>query len=353
MHCLEIGLMSSNKIAYLFVPHHNTGGHFINWSLHYLTGLTHYWDNNNALRLVEDCVDDLFTQNFHHHTCKIIKGYSQVRQFELDVLQDSSQPMSFVYTMVQDFTKLVESMFTTTLSESTHEQRQQATDCIGIDTIKTLQWIQNNHALIVFDYDKHDLLNTVYNDRCPLNISTSIPTDTSEEAIQIMEDLFFDKAKQHFDDNIWDIRERRALTLPDPDISKTFRHTMINQYQPHLYYSTDDLWNDFPNVIVEIIEYLKLSLHRDRLVDWHRVYSVWREKHCQSFSRNFDKIVDAIINGYYMNLSRYNMNPTQEALIQGALIKKHNLNIKTWQLEKFPTNTQDLHKLLEPNIHTF
>ena len=31
------------------------------------------------------------------------------------------------------------------------------------------------------------------------------------------------------------------------------------------------------------------------------------------------------------------------------IIYKHNLGLKTWQLEKFPANTQDLHTLLESN----
>ena len=33
------------------------------------------------------------------------------------------------------------------------------------------------------------------------------------------------------------------------------------------------------------------------------------------------------------------------------LIYKYGLNLKTWQLEKFPNNTKQLHELLEENIH--
>ena len=45
------------------------------------------------------------------------------------------------------------------------------------------------------------------------------------------------------------------------------------------------------------------------------------------------------------------MDLWQEAIVQHILIYKYNLNLKNWQLKKFPDNTQDLHKLLETNIH--
>ena len=51
-----------------------------------------------------------------------------------------------------------------------------------------------------------------------------------------------------------------------------------------------------------------------------------------------------------MDLTRFDLDVIQEAFIQRELIYKHNLNLKTFQLEKF-INTQQLHNLLEPNIH--
>ena len=51
-----------------------------------------------------------------------------------------------------------------------------------------------------------------------------------------------------------------------------------------------------------------------------------------------------------MDLTRLKLDIIQEAFIQHELIYKHNLNLKTWQLEKF-TNTQQLHNLLETNTH--
>ena len=109
--------------------------------------------------------------------------------------------------------------------------------------------------------------------------------------------------------------------------------------------------NDLPKVILEILDFTGSKLQQQRWNSWLSVYDQWRSRHDQSFSRNFNKIIDSIVNNRYMSLKRYNMNFYKEVLIQHALIFHHNLNLKTWQLSQFPENTQDLHALLEPNIH--
>ena len=63
-----------------------------------------------------------------------------------------------------------------------------------------------------------------------------------------------------------------------------------------------------------------------------------------------DEIVDDILYNRPRNLIDFDLDLLQEAIIQQKLIKTYNLNLKNWQLECF-TNTQQLHSLLEPNIH--
>jgi hypothetical protein len=70
-----------------------------------------------------------------------------------------------------------------------------------------------------------------------------------------------------------------------------------------------------------------------------------------NFCWNIDNICESIVNNYYLDIGAYNLDFWQEAILQHILIYKYKLNLKNWQLEKFPTNTQALHKLLEPNIH--
>jgi hypothetical protein len=66
------------------------------------------------------------------------------------------------------------------------------------------------------------------------------------------------------------------------------------------------------------------------------------------FCYNYKHIVDSVVNNWYYQID---LTFEQEVVIQHCLIYQHNLNLKTWELTKFPSNTQDLHKLLEPNIH--
>ena len=68
----------------------------------------------------------------------------------------------------------------------------------------------------------------------------------------------------------------------------------------------------------------------------------------EQFGDEFDDTMKCIVNGWYKELPELTFD--QEVIIQHALIYKHNLNLKTWQLSKF-TNTKQLYQLLEPNIH--
>jgi hypothetical protein len=85
---------------------------------------------------------------------------------------------------------------------------------------------------------------------------------------------------------------------------------------------------------------------------WIKIYADWKKFHYQRlmFCWYFDQIVNYIINGYYMDLSRFNLDIMQEACIQHHLIYQHDLNLKTFNLKKF-YNTQQLHQLLEKNPH--
>ena len=59
--------------------------------------------------------------------------------------------------------------------------------------------------------------------------------------------------------------------------------------------------------------------------------------------------MDAIVNNWHYEID---LTFEQEVIVQHCLIYQHGLNLKTWQLEQFPRNTRDLHRLLEPNTHT-
>lgn len=337
------------KLVFLFIPYHNTGGHFIHWSLGWLSGQKHYWSIKNKLNTF-NTVDVISNNNFHQHECDCICGFNDVKAHSEMLLQQITQPVHFVYISIKSFSQALHSLFDVKPADATPLQCQQAFQYINSDTKQMLTWIQEHHyKLIIFNYHSDDLLNLVYNNRYPTT-GEDKNQKTSDEVVNYYESTFFKQTSEKFDDTIWDRREKLSLILQE--IKYYNYHEYIDRFKPHLYYTTDDVWNDFVSLIKEILIYIDEPLLEHRLDDWKKLYYAWREKHQFSFSRNFNKIIDAIVNGYYMNLTRYNMNFYNEVLIQQALIRRHNLNLKTWQLDKLPNNTQDIHKLLEPNIHS-
>jgi hypothetical protein len=149
-------------------------------------------------------------------------------------------------------------------------------------------------------------------------------------------------------DDIWDRREFIALnfdfeqhqSINDNIGSKTVNYTV----------TTLDLWNTFDQTVVTMFDHFGIEICQARWHNWTQVYQQWRQLHYQrqQFAWYFDSIVDGIIQGQDIDLTRFELDIVQEAAIQNQLIRKHNLNLKTWQLERF-SNTQQLHDLLETN----
>lgn len=150
--------------------------------------------------------------------------------------------------------------------------------------------------------------------------------------------------------DIWDKRERRALDMrPAGELIDPFLHADFSL--PHFCLTTRDLWANGEIVFVDMMDYLDLKIDPKRWDHWVRVYRQWRTgpSAIQRFVDNLDHVLECIVNGWQYPLP--DLQFEQEAMIQHFLIYRYGLNLKTWQLVKFPNNTIDLHKLLEPNTH--
>jgi hypothetical protein len=148
---------------------------------------------------------------------------------------------------------------------------------------------------------------------------------------------------------IWDLREFLALNYT-PHTSSIA--PLIDLGTEHYNLDCVEWFSTADSFILDLCNYLEIIPSPARLDHWYKTYQSWRKHHYQrlNFLWSHDKIVDYIVTGKYMDLQRFDLDIYQEATIQHALIHKHNLNLKTFKLEKFK-NTQQLHDLLEPNIH--
>jgi hypothetical protein len=147
------------------------------------------------------------------------------------------------------------------------------------------------------------------------------------------------------------VRERQAL-----DTRPLVKHSneiaaWCDFSKPHFRAGICDLWHRGIKLLDQIMTYLDIPIDPDRLTQWIPIYHEWAQKPLalMQFGDSFDDTIKCIINGWYKELPEFSFE--QEVMIQHALIYKHNLNLKTWQLEKFPRNAIDLHRLLEPNLH--
>jgi hypothetical protein len=334
------------QINFLFLPYHNIGGHFIDWSLYYLTGQTKIWVNGNVVDLPLTTPN---SANFHHYELNMIDGFKDCQQVILDINQ-SSVPVVNVYLTALRLHKALDQQFGVSIEDATSEQIDLAEEYINADCQQMIAWLQSNgHTVAFFDYKDQDYLNIFYNDRAILDYYSK-PLNSNEELWNMYTDTFFEQSRDNFDQTVWDQREHLALIVR---IKKGVDFMpMVDWHLPHLYYNNDDVWNDLLNVVQEMSTFFQLSFCNDRVEEWQVVYNVWRTRHDPYFARHFDRIMKAIINGEYLSLTRFNLNFYKEVLIQRELIVKYNLNLKTWQLDKFPDNTLELHKLLESNIHT-
>ena len=351
MHYSGIGQMNSTKFVFLFFPYHNTGGHFIIWSLYFLSGQTQHLVSNNQ---IIDCVvdPDNSAKNFHQQEVLMSRGFEETKQKYSQAMNLKSElPVVCFYINVLSPNQALQELFAITWAEATDTQQQLVRDYIFEDTKKLVDWVQQHDLpLIQFEYNLNDLLNITYNDRHPIDFNGA-SVGSIDTTWEIYEKTFFAGIDNKFNDTTWDKREKLALISYDYTPDSPRYCSAINKKLPHLLYTTDDVWNDLFSVTTEILHFIDIPISPTQNEKWQLVYNNWRLKHDQYFSRHFDRIINAIVHNEYMSLERFNLDFYKEVIIQNALLYKHNLNLKNWQLEKFPANTQDLHKLLEPNIH--
>jgi hypothetical protein len=290
-------------------------------------------------------------KNWHHHTALFAHGYVDLVE-KVNLLKSSSdRKFENIYLCTLKLHIVVKQLFNTTFGSATAEQIELCNTHIRDDTEKMLRWAQQqNIPLIVLDYCKSDLFSIFYNNRFHIGLNDELLSSQQQVTEQYVNYFFHNSVKQFDQQEIWNQREMLAL-MYNFDHQRFDFSDMYNHKLPHLYYTTDDIWNNFPAVLEEICEELGLEIITEHVIKWREIYKQWRDVHDPYFGRHLNRIIDSIVAGKYMSLKRFKLNFWHEVIIQQQLITHHNLNLKTWQLSKFPDNTLDLHVLLEKNIH--
>lgn len=317
-------------IAVLTDP--GVGGTFLTWSLHYLAGHKKYYHakSNNWIDLP---VNPLTNKNAH--------GFRP------------NQPTS------ADTFDLIHSALLNQITDDFHTIyfHNFPGSAVSLDTIlrDVISNLKRDRSIVL--YNKHCLFNRSYKMRTSAVGSYYDPLKkctTDREALDDFISYFFKDSLETWKrlslSDIWDEREFLALNLAVDETITILPNIDLSRENYML--DTMELYNTFDITVDHLFDYLGITIDKDRRAAWVPIYNQWRKMHYSRmlFVWYFDVIVDNIIKGNDMDLTRFDLDIVQEATIQHELIYKHNLNLKNWQLEKF-TNTKKLHQLLEPNTH--
>lgn len=306
------------------------GGTFLTWTLHFLAGHSLYYHSQSqqVRQLPINPLTDLNAHNFQPNQPVDLESFNQI--FSDLVSRHCNQDTMYFHNFWPDLDSTrtaVEQVFQKVNQRIvlTTSAQQPLYDCKYQGRVLSYKLSSN----IVRNQDWDDQFNDF--------VDTFYPHD--------------DKNWQSLGlTNIWDKREFLALNLrPFKEISIL---NALDTSEPYYHLDSRDLWTSFDYAVPDIFDYLGWSIDLHRFDEWQKIYHQWRSKHYDRvrFGWYFEQILEAIIQGHDMDLARFNLDLVREAAIQHALIYRHNLNLKTWGLDRF-LNTRQLHNLLEGNIH--
>jgi len=302
------------------------GGTFLSWTVNYLSGKTHYFSaHKNAVVDIPDT--PLAAKNAHSFIANQVNNKTEFNQFFPLLLEKK------------------ESIYMHPWRNANGTQKAITTICEQASCVVAVV-MPSDQALYRCKFEPRHDTSPAWTSQKKLSTATEMYDD--------FVDYFFPESKEKWKSenltNVWDQREFMALNF------NYFDHrSVLNYMDPQCGYhhiNTVDLWTNFDQSVHDLFDYINIKIDNTRINQWTTVYYQWKKLHTNRlrFVWYFDTILDYIVRGVDFDLQRFHLDLSQEAAIQSALIYRHNLNVKTWQLLKF-NNTKQLHGLLENNIH--
>jgi hypothetical protein len=325
---------------------------FVDWSIHFLSGQTHYYNYelDQHIKLSENPVNKI---NSHGHDKNHPSGANELK------------------VVLDHFDKILKNTMCSAYPVPMHFDVAASHLNIPIDQINIPQYLEEIKNYILEDYNKFfnicEETNTklvfVSSDPATIFYHQTVrsldrfmtkPTkpNSVDDAFNEIQETFFKSSTQTWADlqlnNRWDLRER--LALDSRPMHTLFDDKNFDFYRPHLWINCQELWVNPIKTIKKIMDYLELTIDSNRYKSWIPICRTWQQIQVDilNFCYTHKHIVESVINNwdYKIDLTFH-----QEVIVQHFLIYKYNLNLKTWNLDKFPDNTKKLHQLLETNIH--
>lgn len=312
------------------------GGTFVSWSLLWLSGQQNYFSTKKQ-QYIDLTSNPINTKNSHQFEANHALRLSNVEHF-LNTLPNNHLQHIYFHHLSCD---------------GRHSAEQALLDTsAGIDLVA-----KNCDKVIVIEKPKeYQLYHCKLKKRGNFHFGLNDGTRYTDDNIALDEfiNFYFNESlglwKSQGLEHIWDKREFLALNFR-PFQDRHIRDCHSFDFD-HRTIFADACWLTLDEHIKSLLDYCNVELDRQRFEHWLDIYTQWKLLHLDriKFCKSFETIIKHILDGSNIDLEEFDLDIVREATIQHTLIYRHNLNLKTWQLEKF-TSTKQLHNLLEPNIH--
>jgi hypothetical protein len=319
------------------------GPTFLEWSIYYLSGHTRYFHAHNGWSdlvsnpLRDGCIEysqsqietefgRKYTQgaiNAHNHRKNVCFGASQLNTW-LDRLESMDAGTVVWHQMLQT-------------NQSAWAETQGNVDqfkkCLIDDYTESINLCLDKNVQVIFmEIDPR--------------INFYFANDRRVSQNDLIDDKFFNQSTDNMDP-----REKAALDQRPFENLRLAKHFQFDRSRPHYNINCLSWWHDGESQIVRILEFLDLPLKDGRFKNWCQIYQQWQtiQTRFLDFVYRFDHMIDAIINGWYYEIGKLTFN--EQVIVLHVLIYQHRLNINLWNLPEWPTNAQDIHRLLIPCVH--
>lgn len=337
--------------VYCITSSRSVGCTFFDWTIHFLSGQEKFYNINNSqwIPLVDDPVNET---NAHGHLKNHPFGFTDTQKSINQVLAEPQDHLYSIYPIPVQVFDAATKLHIPVDQIGAPENWSLIDQYLKNDFDQLFDFCHQNNVKFIYVGDDPNIQLYYLSVRSMKHKMTTGKLAGAKETNEEHRQVFFNNSIKKWNEigltDIWDQREQLALdTRPF-----LFNDTKFNGFSyPHLWINCQELWYNGEQAAMKMLEYLNLDLVPERLAAWRSVYTKWQKKQLKLLEFNFNcqHIVNCIINNWYCEID---LTFDQEVVIQHCLIYQHNLNLKTWQLTKFPNNTQDLHKLLEPNQHS-
>ena len=339
--------------TFCVTSYNSVGCTFIDWSVYFLSGQLHHY-NVKAEQWLPVSQNPLTRLNAHGHAKNHPNGLALTKKFLEQIESQPSDRLHSIYPVPLLINLAIEQL---DLSPESVTDARVFADLMQFrknDYNEILNLCNKKQIKTVFVADDPSTILYFAQERSVSRASMDSNTEAAliEQNRDDFQKLFFNQSLEKWKDlsldNVWDLREQLALNLrPFDPVRIDF---VPDQHLSYLWINSVDLWTRTPWVIEKIMKYLQLPFSKEQWDQWLPVCLSWQKIQLDilEFCFNQPHIVNAIVNNWDYEID---LTFEQEVIIQHCLIYQHGLNLKTWQLKRFPRNTQDLHTLLEPNLH--